>query len=75
LTTSQKKIIRDSSPVQLFEIFFSAEMKNHIIEATNLNNGELSLSDLNIFIGILILSAIKEKHNEIIDPPIYAVKL
>jgi len=36
-------------------------MKNHIIEATNLNNGELFLSDLNTFIGILILSAFNKR--------------
>ncbi|XP_066582088.1 piggyBac transposable element-derived protein 3-like [Prorops nasuta] len=64
LSDSQKKMIVQSTPVQLFESFFSDEIKNYISAATKENNFELSRSDLDIFIGILIFSCFNKRKSQ-----------
>lgn len=58
------KKIKNMSPVQLFETFFSDDIKNYIIECTNLNGYNLTLSELNTFIGILIFSAYNSRKSQ-----------
>ncbi|XP_058793768.1 piggyBac transposable element-derived protein 2-like [Phymastichus coffea] len=57
LSDSVKKKICSMSPVQLFELFFSKEIKNYIIEASEANGLDLSVQELNTFVGILLLSS------------------
>ncbi|XP_058790066.1 piggyBac transposable element-derived protein 2-like [Phymastichus coffea] len=57
LSDSVKKKICSMSPVQLFELFFSKEIKNYIIEASEANGLNLSVQELNTFVGILLLSS------------------
>jgi len=52
LKGSDKKKIRDSISTELFEIFFSSELKKHIIEAFSENELELTETDLNTYVGI-----------------------
>ena len=54
LKDADRKKILNSSHVELFEYFFSDEFKTYIIEATKENGYELTLSDLNTFVGIII---------------------
>ena len=56
--------MRNSSHVQLFEHFFSIELKNYIVEATKVNGYTLNLDDLNIYIGILILSSFNKRKSQ-----------
>lgn len=56
LSNSDTKIISNSSCVELFEFFFSHDLKTYIIEATQENGYKLSMSDLNTFLGIMIFS-------------------
>ena len=51
-----KNKIRASSHVDLFELFLSKELKTYIIEATKENGLDISHDDLDIFVGILLLS-------------------
>lgn len=56
--------IRDSSLVELFEIFFSLELKNHIIDSTRKNGYNLTLIDLDIFVGIVITSIFNQRKSQ-----------
>lgn len=64
LTDAQKTKIRNSQPVELFETFFSAAMKNYIVEATKANGYDLTLPELNTFIGIIILSSFNKRKSQ-----------
>lgn len=66
LTDKQRNQILASSPTELFEIFFSNEIKTHIIESSAENDLHLSMSELNTFLGIIILT-IFNKRPEISD--------
>ena len=57
LKESVKKNIRDSEPVQLFETFFSIEMKQYIIDACKEHDFDLQFQDLNTFLGIIIVTS------------------
>lgn len=61
LKDSYKKMIRKSSPCELFETFFSTEMKNHIIDSSFENDLKLSVSNLNIYIAIIILTSFNKR--------------
>ena len=50
LKKSAKKNIRDNEPVELFETFFSIEIKQYIIDACKENDFDLQLQDLNTFL-------------------------
>ena len=64
LTQVQKNKISDMIPVKIFELFFSKELKNYIIEATLENGYELSHKKLNKFLGILICSIVNVRKKE-----------
>ena len=52
------------SAVEIFELFFSEDLKKYIIEATRENGLELSYEDLNKFVGILIASIVNVRKKE-----------
>ena len=56
LSSDEKLKIKNMSKIELFELFFSAEIKDIIIEASINNNLELTHDKLDSFIGILIVS-------------------
>lgn len=64
LTNSQKAKIRQSSYVELFEMFFSDAMKNYVMEATNENGYNLSKVDLETFLGVIILSSFNKRKSQ-----------
>lgn len=64
LKESTKKKIRESKPVELFETFFSIDMKQYIIDACKENNFNLNLQDLNTFIGIIILTSFNKRKSQ-----------
>jgi hypothetical protein len=64
LSESQKKKIRRSEPFQLFETFFSIEMKKYIIDACKDNGYDLKLKDLDTFIGIVIFSTFNPRKSQ-----------
>jgi len=64
LSEKTKKFIRDSSYIQLFELFFSTDLKNYIIESTRRNNYNLTLDDLDIFLGIIIISIFNQRKSQ-----------
>lgn len=55
---------KTSAPVQLFEIFFSREIKNYIIEASKENSLQLSIEELNNFVDILLLSSYNIRNDQ-----------
>lgn len=63
LSEKVKKEILEKSPVELFEIFFSIELKNYILQATNENGQVLDMTDLDGFLGILIFSSYNKRTN------------
>jgi len=58
------KMIRNVSFTQVFEYFFSAEIKNYIIENTAHNSYNLSLDELNKFLGIIIMSTFNVRKSQ-----------
>ena len=57
MSDNVKQKHKKMSNVELFKTFFSDDMNNYIIEATKLNGYDITMVDLNTFIGILIASA------------------
>lgn len=57
---TQNEILK-STPTQLFERFFSLEIKNYIIACTKVNGLEISLPDLEVFIGIIIFTTYNQR--------------
>lgn len=64
LSDAVKKKICSMSPVQLFELFFSKEIKNYIIEASEANGLDLSIQELDTFVGILLLSSYNVRNEQ-----------
>ncbi|XP_058801271.1 piggyBac transposable element-derived protein 3-like [Phymastichus coffea] len=64
LSAKTIKFIRDSSLVELFELFFSLELKNHIIDSTRENGYNLTMIDLDIFVGIIITSIFNQRKSQ-----------
>lgn len=64
LSEATKKNIQACEPFQLFETFFSAEMKQYIIDASKENNYDLKLQDLDTFIGIVIFSSFNKRKSQ-----------
>ena len=54
LSNAEEEKIRGSSPLELFKLFFSDDMKNYIIEATIVNGYNLTKIDLETFLGVII---------------------
>jgi len=61
LKDSDQKRIQNMTPVELFEICFSSEIKNYILQATSENNFRISMKELSTFIGILVLSNFNQR--------------
>ena len=59
----QKKIL-SLLPVELFELFFSVEIKNYIIEGSEENGLHLSVNELDTFLGILLLSSYNIRNDQ-----------
>jgi len=64
LNNAQKEKIRGSSHVELFELFFSDDMKNYVMEATIENGYSLSKIDLETFLGVIILSSFNKRKSQ-----------
>lgn len=64
LSENTKKFIRESSYVQLFELFFSTDLKKYIIESTRINGYDLTSNDLDIFVGIIIVSIFNQRKSQ-----------
>jgi len=64
LSEKTKQFICDSSYIQLFELFFSTDLKNYIIESTRRNDYNLTLDDLDIFLGIIIISIFNQRKSQ-----------
>ena len=56
LTEDQKQKIKNMSYVEVFELFFSNDLKDYIIECTKENDHELSRDKFDRFMGILVTS-------------------
>lgn len=61
LSETEKTRIKTSSPIELFEMFFSTSLKNYIIEATAEHGYELKLQRLNTFLGIIIFTIFNKR--------------
>lgn len=64
LSEKDRKNIVECTPVELFELFFSKELKNYILEATKENGLDLSLEEFDVFIGFLIFSSFNKRSSE-----------
>ena len=64
LKESAKKNIQDSEPVELFETFFSVEIKQYIIDTCKENEFDLQLQDLNTFLGIIIVTSFNKRKSQ-----------
>jgi len=64
LTDEQKHSFLGMNFIELFEIFFSEELKSYIIEATTENGYELSSAKFNVFLGVWISSIINSRKRE-----------
>lgn len=60
LSEKDKLGIMQKSVIELFEMFFSSELKKYIVDATNVNGYPLTDKDFKVFIGIIILSSINK---------------
>lgn len=56
LNIDQQNNVKNMSKTDIFELFFSDELKNHVLEASKENGLELSVEEFNRFIGILLFS-------------------
>ncbi|XP_032688514.1 piggyBac transposable element-derived protein 3-like [Odontomachus brunneus] len=64
LKDTQKKRIRESKPVELFEQFFSVDMTDYMIDASKENGLNLNMDDLNTFIGIILVSSFNKRKSQ-----------
>lgn len=64
LKNNDKKIISESSPTKIFEFFFSKSIKEYIIEASAEKGLKFTLSEMNIFLGIIIFSTFNKRTSE-----------
>ena len=55
----KKKYFRELSIVQLFELFFSSELKQYILECTLQNGCDITLKNFETFVGIVNTSIFK----------------
>lgn len=65
LSSSQKQDILKKSKVELFELFFSSEIKDYIVEATKERGYPLTMRDLDVFIGIVVFSSYNERPEQV----------
>jgi len=61
LTDKDKEKILSCSLVELFEYFFSRELKEYIIDATEEHGFEICYKDFDAFLGIFIYTTFNRK--------------
>ena len=59
-----KKMLSELSSIQLFELFFSKNMKDYIIESTRKNDFCLTSNELDVFLGIKVLSIFNRRESQ-----------
>lgn len=64
LSDKTKKFLKTLSSVQLFELFFSSDLKEYIIKCTNSNGYQLTANELDIFLGIIIMTIFNNRKSE-----------
>ena len=64
LAESVRIYIRKSEPVELFETFFSNNMKKYIIDVCKENDFDLRFDDLNTFIGIIMIRSFNNRNSK-----------
>lgn len=64
LSSKDKRDILSSSLTNLFETFFSKELKSYIIESTNLQGYNLSAEDFDKFLSIILFSTINKRSSQ-----------
>ncbi|XP_058792563.1 piggyBac transposable element-derived protein 3-like [Phymastichus coffea] len=64
LKDKDRKMIANSTPVELFEMFFCKNIKEYIIEASKFNGLDITIEELNKFVAIIILSAFNKRTSE-----------
>lgn len=64
LPDKTKQLICNSSFVELFELFFSIDLKNYIIESTRRNGYDLTIDDFDIFLGVIITSIFNQRKSQ-----------
>ena len=52
LSVAKQRDLAAMSQVELFKLFFSSEIKNYIIEASQENGLQISVEELNTFVNI-----------------------
>ncbi|XP_058810121.1 piggyBac transposable element-derived protein 3-like [Phymastichus coffea] len=61
LSEKDKNFISQCSDSKLFELFFSTDIKQYIIEATKINGYDLTPEKLNAFLGIIIFTMFNKR--------------
>ncbi|XP_058809866.1 piggyBac transposable element-derived protein 3-like [Phymastichus coffea] len=56
LSKNNVSAILKSIPTELFEYYFSLELKSYIIKCSKINDYDITVTDLEIFIGIIIFT-------------------
>jgi len=64
MSDADKQKIKNMSPVELFETFFSEEIKKYIIQCTKFIGYNLTMSELNTFIDIIIMSGYNSRRSQ-----------
>ena len=64
LSATNKKMMQSMSYVQLFELYYSTEIKNNIIDCTQENGYPLTLEEFHVFLGIIILSIVIKRKSQ-----------
>ncbi|XP_066599987.1 piggyBac transposable element-derived protein 3-like [Prorops nasuta] len=64
LSDSTKTYLRSLSSVQLFELFFSFDLKRYILESTECNGYSFTANQLDVFLGIVLTSIFSERKSE-----------
>ena len=64
LSEKDKKIILSSTPTEIFEYFFSNDLKKVIIECTESNGYQVTCDRFDVFLGILLFSSYNKRHSQ-----------
>ena len=64
MSEDQKLKIKAMSPIALFELFFSDQLKQYIIDSIFENGYELSSEILDTFVGILITTSFNSRKSD-----------
>ncbi|XP_051162153.1 piggyBac transposable element-derived protein 3-like [Leptopilina boulardi] len=64
LSDSNKNKIQSFSSTEVFELFFSNELKEYILEATKMNDCDITMNELDSVMGIIILSIFNQRKSQ-----------